>query len=362
MADESYIQLTLEIAKKGEGNVSPNPLVGCVITKDNRIIGAGYHQKFGEEHAEINAINSATESLEGSTLFVNLEPCSHHGKTPPCVDRIIEEKIKRVVIGTLDVNPLVSGSGVKKLKKAGVDVKVGVLEKECLELNKFFFKNITKKIPYITLKAAQTLDGMIADKDHFSNWISCNSSRQLVHSLRSKYDAVLIGSHTAKIDDPKLTVRMVEGRNPHRIVLDSSLKLNPELKLFKIKDDKKTFLVTSVDNKVKERKIEKFKETGTEIIFVKKNKNGRLDLLSLMKKLSKQGISSVLVEGGGKTFSSFLKQDLFDDILLFISPKILGEGIKTFSDLSYKKLKQALKLKVVKSDSIGEDILIKLTR
>lgn len=362
MADESYIQLTLEIAKKGEGNVSPNPLVGCVIIKDNRIIGAGYHQKFGEDHAEINAINSATESLEGSTLYVNLEPCSHQGKTPPCVDRIIEEKIKRVVIGTLDVNPLVSGNGVKKLKKAGIDVKVGILEKECLELNKFFFKNISKQIPYITLKAAQTLDGMIADKNHYSEWISSATSRKFVHSLRSKYDAVLIGSHTAKIDDPKLTVRLVEGRNPYRIVLDSGLKLSQALNLFGANSDKKTILITSLENQIKKNRIEKFTKRGVEVIFVKKNKSGKLDLLSLLKELSKKGIASILVEGGGKTFSSFIKQELFDDILLFISPKILGEGIKTFSDLSYKNLKQALKLKVIKSDIIGDDILVKLTR
>ncbi|HMN49215.1 MAG TPA: bifunctional diaminohydroxyphosphoribosylaminopyrimidine deaminase/5-amino-6-(5-phosphoribosylamino)uracil reductase RibD [Ignavibacteriaceae bacterium] len=362
MADESYIQLTIEIAKKGEGSVSPNPLVGCVITKENRIIGAGYHQKFGEEHAEINAINSATESLEGATLYVNLEPCSHQGKTPPCVDRIIEEKIKRVVIGTLDVNPLVSGNGVRKLKRAGIDVKVGVLEKECLELNKFFFKNIVKKIPYITLKAAQTLDGMIADKNHFSEWISSEASRKYVHTLRSKYDAVLIGANTAKIDDPKLTVRMVEGRNPYRIVLDSGLKLNPDLKLFRLNDDKKTILVTTTENQSKKNKIQKFEKHKVDLIFVKKNKNSRIDLLSLLKKLSKRGISSLLVEGGSKTFSSFIKQDLFDDIFLFVTPKILGDGIKTFSELSYKNLKSAMKLRIIKSDLIGDDILLKLTR
>ena len=362
MADESYIQLTIEIAKKGEGSVSPNPLVGCVITKENRIIGAGYHQKFGEEHAEINAINSATESLEGATLYVNLEPCSHQGKTPPCVDRIIEEKIKRVVIGTLDVNPLVSGNGVRKLKRAGIDVKVGVLEKECLELNKFFFKNIVKKIPYITLKAAQTLDGVIADKNHFSEWISSEASRKYVHTLRSKYDAVLIGANTAKIDDPKLTVRMVEGRNPYRIVLDSGLKLNPDLKLFRLNDDKKTILVTTTENQSKKNKIQKFEKHKVDLIFVKKNKNSRIDLLSLLKKLSKRGISSLLVEGGSKTFSSFIKQDLFDDIFLFVTPKILGDGIKTFSELSYKNLKSAMKLRIIKSDLIGDDILLKLTR
>ena len=362
MADESYIKLTIEIAKKGEGYVSPNPLVGCVITKDNRIIGAGYHQKYGEDHAEINAINSANESLEGSTLYVNLEPCSHFGKTPPCVDRIIKEKIKRVVIGTLDMNPLTAGVGVRKLKKAGVDVKVGVLEKECLELNKFFFKAITKKIPFVSLKAAQTLDGMIADKNHFSEWISSEVSRKYVHSLRSKYDAVLIGSGTAKIDDPKLTVRMVEGRNPFRIVLDSAFKLRPDLKLFRLNDDKKTIVVTDEENRAKIKKIEKFRKLDVEVLFVKRDKFKRLDLLSILKKLNKKGISSILVEGGGRTFSSFIKKDLFDDIYLFISPKILGEGLKTFPELSFKNLKNSLKLKIVKSEVIGDDILVKLTR
>ena len=154
MTDESYIKLTIEIAKKGSGKISPNPMVGCVIIKDERIIGAGYHERFGGNHAEINAINSAKESLEGATLYINLEPCSHHGKTPPCVDKIIEEKFKRVVIGTLDMNPLISGAGVKKLKAAGIEVKVGLLENECVELNKFFFKYITKKLPYVTSKSS----------------------------------------------------------------------------------------------------------------------------------------------------------------------------------------------------------------
>ena len=199
MTDESYIQLALEIAKKGIGEVSPNPLVGCILVKDDRIIGAGYHEKFGANHAEINAIENAKELVEGSTLFINLEPCSHFGKTPPCVDKIIEKKIKRVVIGTLDMNPIVSGNGVKKLKSAGIEVKVGVLEKECVNLNKFFFKYITNKIPYISLKAAQTLDGKIADTKGRSQWISSMQSRKYVHHLRANYDAVLIGAGTCAL-------------------------------------------------------------------------------------------------------------------------------------------------------------------
>lgn len=361
MADESYIQLTLEIARRGEGSVSPNPLVGCVVTKNNKIIGAGYHKKYGEAHAEINAINSTTESLEGSTLYVNLEPCSHFGHTPPCVDRIIQEKIKRVVIGTLDLNPI-SGNGVKKLKKAGIDVKVGVLEKECTELNKFFFKYSAQKIPYVTIKAAQTLDGMIADKQYNSGWISSSESRKFVHSLRSKYDAILIGSHTAKMDDPQLTVRLVEGRNPFRIVLDSKLKLRTDLKLFTKNSDKKTILVTTFDSEEKKNKIKKLQALGVKILFIRKNNRNRIHLKSLLKKLAKIEITSVLVEGGGEVFSSFVKQNIFDDILLFINPKILGDGIKTFPECGIKKLKEANKLKIKRSENIGDDILLFLTK
>ena len=362
MADESYIQLTIEIAKKGEGSVSPNPLVGCVIIKDNRIIGAGYHQKFGEDHAEINAINSSVESLEGSTLYVNLEPCSHQGKTPPCVDRIIKEKIKRVVIGTLDINPLVSGNGVKALKKAGIDVKVGVLEKECIELNKFFFKFIKNKLPYITLKAAQTLDGMIADKNNYSEWISSSESRKYVHWLRARYDAVLIGSDTARKDNPKLTVRLIEGRNPYRVVLDSNLKLKNDLNIFKYSSDKKTIVITSEKNKSKLRKIAQLKKFGVKVLFAKSDVQERLQLKSVLKQLAKLQIISLLVEGGSKIYSSFLKQKLFDDIFLFVSPKILGNGLKTFSEIESKKLGDAVKLNIRRTQKIGDDLLIELVK
>ncbi|HCY74822.1 MAG TPA: bifunctional diaminohydroxyphosphoribosylaminopyrimidine deaminase/5-amino-6-(5-phosphoribosylamino)uracil reductase RibD [Ignavibacteriales bacterium] len=362
MADESYIQLAIEIAKKGEGSVSPNPLVGCVIVKNNRIIGAGYHQKYGEDHAEINAINSSSESLEGSTLYVNLEPCSHYGKTPPCVERIIKEKIKRVVIGTLDINPLVSGNGVKALKKAGVEVKVGVLEKECIELNKFFFRYITTKLPYITLKAAQTLDGLIADFNNRSDWISSSESRKYVHWLRSRYDAVLIGFETAKKDNPKLTVRLTEGRSPYRVVLDSNLSLKSDLNLFNHNSDNKTIVIASEQSRSKIKKINQLKKSGVTLLFAKSDNDGRLKLKSVIKELSDLQIISVLVEGGSKIYSSFIKQNLFDDIYLFVSPKILGSGLKTFSEIGSKKLSDALKLSIRNSQKLGDDILIELVK
>ncbi|HSL87823.1 MAG TPA: bifunctional diaminohydroxyphosphoribosylaminopyrimidine deaminase/5-amino-6-(5-phosphoribosylamino)uracil reductase RibD, partial [Ignavibacteriaceae bacterium] len=357
VADESYIQLTLELAKRGIGKVSPNPLVGCVITKNNKIIGAGFHTKYGDDHAEINAINSVQETLEGSTLYVNLEPCTHYGNTPPCVDRIIKEKIKRVVIGTLDVNPLVNGKSIKKLKDAGIDVKAGLLEKECIELNNFFFKFISKKLPYVTLKAAATLDGKIADVNSNSEWISSSDSRKYVHSLRNKFDAVLIGANTALIDNPQLTVRHIDGRNPWRIILDSKLSLPINLKLFQKNFDKRTFLVISENGLKKKRKLRELEKLGVKIITVKKQVNNKTDLKFLLKELAKLNITSVLVEGGSKIFTSFIKQKLFDDLLVFISPKLIGDGVPVIQNIGINSIKDAINLKLKSCDVIGDDIV-----
>lgn len=362
MTDESYIQLAIEIAKKGYGNVSPNPLVGCIIIKDGKIIGAGYHEKYGKNHAEVNAIESSNEVVEGSTIYVNLEPCSHFGQTPPCVDKIIEKKIKRVVIGTLDMNPLVSGRGIKKLKAAGVEVKVGVLEKECTELNKFFFKYITKKIPYVTLKAAQTIDGKIADTDGDSKWISSPSSRKIVHQMRSKYDAILVGSGTVEKDDPKLTVRLTEGRNPKRIVLDTHLKLKLNHKIFQNNADGNLIVITSINNGKKQSKVDKLKALGVNILYAKENKKGMIDLRSALIEIGKINISSILVEGGSILLSNFIKENLYDDISLFIAPKILGAGIDSFGNLGIKTIRQAYRLKIESVEKTGDDIMVQLSK
>jgi len=362
LSDESYIQLSIEIAKKGMGNVSPNPLVGCVIVKNNKIIGAGYHELFGKNHAEINAINSVIENIEGSTMYVNLEPCSHYGKTPPCVNRIIESKVKKVVIGTRDMNPLVSGNGIKSLKKAGIEVKVGVLEKECIELNKFFFKFITKKAPYVTLKIAQTLDGRIADQNGDSKWITSIDSRRYVHILRSKYDAVLIGSNTVLKDNPNLTVRLVEGRNPKRIIADTKLSLKLDHKIFNSNTDKRLIILTSEKSTSRERKIKRLQSMGVKILFIKENEDGLIDLRSALKELGKHKISSLLVEGGGKMFTSLIKENLFDNILLFIAPKILGSGLSAIENIGNRTIKQALKVEIKRVERNGDDLLVELVR
>jgi diaminohydroxyphosphoribosylaminopyrimidine deaminase/5-amino-6-(5-phosphoribosylamino)uracil reductase len=362
LTDESYIKLAIEIARKGTGHVSPNPLVGCVIIKNNRIIGAGYHERYGENHAEVNAINNAKEPVEGSTLYVNLEPCCHTGKTPPCVNKIIGSKIKRVVIGTLDMNPLVSGKGVRKLKSAGIEVKVGVLENECIDLNKFFFKYISDNLPYVTLKAAQTLDGKIADCSGNSKWITSVHARRHVHALRSRYDAVLVGTGTVEKDDPSLTVRFTEGRNPKRVLIDTNLVLSTKHKLFKNNQDHNLILLTSKKSADKKRKIAQLTSKGTKILYVKESPNGRLDLKNALSLLAKNHIASVLVEGGSGMFTSFISSNLFDDIQLFISPKMLGCGLPVIGKIGIKSIKKALKLKIQNVEKIGDDLLVELVK
>lgn len=358
MTDESYIKLAIEIAKKGSGYVSPNPLVGALIVKNDHIIGAGYHERFGSSHAEVNAVNNSTQDVSGSTLFVNLEPCSHFGKTPPCADLIIEKKISRVVIGTLDMNPLVSGNGVKKLKKAGISVKVGVFEKECIELNRFFFKSINKKIPYVTLKTAQTIDGKIADIKGNSKWITSYNSRKFVHQLRAEYDAVLVGSGTVRKDDPSLTVRMNEGRSPIRVILDTKLSLKTTYKVFQTNSVKRVFLITGKSSSIKKEKIKKIQKQGVTLIFVKENKNGKINIKSALTELYNLGINSVLVEGGSEIFSSFIKENLFDEIYSFISPKYLGSGLRVVGNLGINSIDKSIKLKVASFEKYDEDILI----
>jgi diaminohydroxyphosphoribosylaminopyrimidine deaminase/5-amino-6-(5-phosphoribosylamino)uracil reductase len=337
-------------------------MVGCIIVKNDRILGAGFHEKFGGNHAEVNAIEKAGNNTEGSILYTNLEPCSHYGKTPPCVDLIISRKVKKVVVGTLDMNPQISGKGVKKLKAAGIEVKVGILENECVALNKFFFKFITKKYPYVTLKAAQTIDGKIADKAGESSWISSVASRKYVHSLRSRYDAVMVGAGTVEKDDPKLTVRLAEGRNPRRIILDSGLNLNLNYKIFTRNSDKNLIVITSKKSITKKRRINKMNSLGVKLVFVKEEKGDRINLKSALKEIYKIGIASVLVEGGSQVFTSFIKQNLFDDMITFISPKILGCGVPVVNNLGIKQLSKSLKLKINNVEKIGDDVLLEFSK
>ncbi len=313
-SDELFMLRALELAKLGIGQVSSNPRVGCVIVHDDKIIGEGWHKKFGEAHAEVNAIDSVENKslLKESTVYVNLEPCSHFGKTPPCVYLLIKNQVKKVVIANIDTNPLVGGNGIKKLKDAGIEVVTNVLEMEGRELNKRFFTFIEKQRPYIILKWAQTADGFIAQKNFESKWISNELSRQFVHRWRSEEDAVLVGTRTASHDNPYLTVREWSGRNPIRIVIDRFLRLNSHLHLF----DKK--IKTICYNVLKHEEHEN-------LIFVRLDENNFVN--DLIHDLHKQRIESVIIEGGAQTLQLFIEAKLWDEARIFTSSRSFGDGI-----------------------------------
>jgi len=312
--DELFMQRALELAMLGVGNVSPNPRVGCVIVHNNKIIGEGWHKKYGEAHAEVNAINSVEDKslLKESTVYVNLEPCSHFGKTPPCADLLIEHQVKKVIVANVDSNPLVGGNGIKKLKEAGIEIAIGVLEQEARELNKRFFTSIEKQRPYIILKWAQTSDGFIAQKNYESKWISNELSRQLVHQWRSEEDAILVGTKTASHDNPSLTVRDWSGRNPTRIVIDRFLRLNSHLHLFNKK------VKTICYNVLKH-------EEHNDLLFVRLDEHNFIN--ALMNDLVKQKIQSIIIEGGAQTLQTFIDAKLWDEVRVFTSQRTFGEGI-----------------------------------
>ncbi len=334
------MERTLKLSLKGAGHVSPNPLVGAVLVRDGRMIGEGFHERYGGPHAEINAIEhsvSRGKSISGATLYVNLEPCSHHGKTPPCVDAIIRHGIRKVVIATPDPNPLVSGRGIQKLKEHGITVKTGLLKKEAQTLNRSFLKFITSGTPFFALKAAQTADGFIAHENGSSKWITNAQSRRFVHRLRSEYDAVLTGAGTVLADDPELTVRSVKGRDPVRIVIDGNLSLPLDRKVFS--NAPKTILYVSEESFVREKtKTTELSKRNVTVIPMSARK-GKIDLRAIALDLAKRNIASVLVEGGQKIYTGFLNAGLADELFLFTAPKYFYSGIKTFGKLSvsYRK-------------------------
>jgi len=349
MNDLNIIKECFKLAKKGKGFVSPNPLVGAVLVKNEKIIGKGYHKKYGTAHAEVNAIKNSKVDVSGSTLYCNLEPCCHKNKqTPPCVPLIIKKKIKRVVISNLDPNKAVSGKGVKQLRDAGIEVVTGVLEKEGSELNKFYFKYTGEKLPFVTLKIAQSIDGKISLSKKKQTWLTGKKSIEYVHKLRTEYDAVLVGAGTIKTDNPMLTVRNVRGRNPIRVIIDGKLSIPINSKVIECSDPQKTIIITS--NTSSERKIKQMSAKGIKVFKLNSLSNNRINLRSVIRFLAKQNITSVLVEGGSEIFTQFVEQNLFDEIIILQSPKILGKGIGAFN---LKKLKRIQLFEVKK---IGEDI------
>ncbi|MCB0712136.1 MAG: bifunctional diaminohydroxyphosphoribosylaminopyrimidine deaminase/5-amino-6-(5-phosphoribosylamino)uracil reductase RibD [Ignavibacteriae bacterium] len=351
----------LELASRGIGNVSPNPMVGAVVTDENgAIIAEGYHRKFGEPHAEVEALRQvAGEDLSKGTLYVSLEPCSHQGKTPPCADLIVESGIGRVVTAMRDPNPLVNGRGNRRLREGGLEVVVGVLENESRKLNEAWIHFIKTGTPFITIKVAQSLDGYIALPDGESQWITGEMARQYVHTLRGASDGILVGTRTALQDDPSLTVRYgLAGRNPRRIVLDRSLELPNNLKLFTDEHKENTTVFIGEDMSEAPRAYElRDAGIGVEAIPVEGNPdNLRLDLV--IERLGSMNLTSVLVEGGAAVIDTMIAENLADKLILFIAPKLLGHGIKSFQRLAVDRLDQATVLNIHSTELVGEDIKV----
>lgn len=340
--NEVYMNKALELAEKGGLNVKPNPLVGAVIVKNNQIIGEGYHQQYGQAHAEIQAFLDAKEDVTGATMYVTLEPCSHEGKTGSCAKKIIEKGIKEVYVATLDPNPLVAGKGIQLLKEAGIQVHLGISQEQSDVMNQHFYHYITQNKPYILLKMALTLDGKYATDSMDSSWITNEASRLDVHHTRSKYQAIMVGLNTVIQDDPKLNIRLenYEGKQPIRIILDPKGDVPIISKV--IQDEFETWIITSFMPEEKRNQIENL---GNRVIYIK-HKNEVIDLEHLLNQLHELGIQNIMVEGGKTLHESFLREKLFDEIQAYVAPKFIG-GTQTLQHLNISTINEALELKDV---------------
>ena len=353
--DEKYMRMAIDLALRAEGRTSPNPLVGAVIAKGGRILGKGYHKKCGLPHAEINAIRDAGPNTRGSTLFVNLEPCDHFGRTPPCTDAIIKSGVKKVVIGMRDPNPINNGRGTKKLRRRGIEVVVGILEEEARAINGPYIKFITTGFPFVTAKVAQSLDGKIATRTGDSRWITSRDARRYVHELRGKVDAVMVGANTVVKDDPLLTNRGYSDRQPVRIVVDSRLRIPLGARIFS-NIDTSPLIIATVN---RTHKTAQYLDRGAKVISIKP-RGGRVDIRALLNILAGHGMTNILVEGGGELVASLVEARLVDRFLFFVAPKIIGgkDAVTSVEGRGINKINRALTLKDMVVRRFGKDILI----
>lgn len=352
---EKLMKKCIKLAQKAEGDTGKNPLVGAIlIDDDEKIISCGYHQKYGEAHAEVNAIKNANGDTKNKILVVNLEPCSHYGKTPPCADLIIKSGIKKVIIGTKDVNPIVAGNGIKKLKDAGIEVVCGVLEDECRQLNEIFFKNQIEKKIFVSTKIGQTLDGKIALSNGISKWITSEKSRKIVQKIRYKHDAILTSAKTVIADNPSLNIRNGKNKKLIRVILDKDLECPINAKVFN-EDGAKIYVFCQKNNKKLAKHIN---------IVETPLKNNHLDLQFILNYLFEQGIMSVLIETGGQLNNAFLQENLIDKMYLFIAPKIFGDknAINSFYGDNLGNIANCVNLKIVKTKFVDPDVLLELKK
>lgn len=355
--DEKYMRLAMQLAGNAIGRTSPNPLVGAVIVKDNRVVGCGWHRKAGTPHAEVHALNQAGELAQGADVYVTLEPCAHYGKTPPCAKALVEAKVKNVYGGLLDVNPKVAGKGFKILEDAGIHVEYGFLQDELRKQNEVFFKWIEHKKPFVVLKAAMTLDGKIATATGQSKWITNETSRAYGYKLRDIYDGIMVGINTVIEDNPMLTARVDGGKNPIRIVVDSSLKIDINANVVQ---DKSAKTIIATTDKADKDKILKLQAQNVDVIVVDKDENDKVDIEKLLNILGQQNICSILVEGGATLSGSFVAKKLVDKVYFFIAPKIIGgkEAKTPVAGTGILNLQEALALKDIQIEKLEEDVLI----
>lgn len=355
--DEKYMRLAMQLAGNAIGRTSPNPLVGAVIVKDNRVVGCGWHRKAGTPHAEVHALNQAGELAQGADVYVTLEPCAHYGKTPPCAKALVEAKVKNVYGGLLDVNPKVAGKGFKILEDAGIHVEYGFLQDELRKQNEVFFKWIEHKKPFVVLKAAMTLDGKIATAIGQSKWITNETSRAYGYKLRDIYDGIMVGINTVIEDNPMLTARVDGGKNPIRIVVDSSLKIDINANVVQ---DKSAKTIIATTDKADKDKILKLQAQDVDVIVVDKDENDKVDIEKLLDILGQKNICSILVEGGATLSGSFVAKKLVDKVYFFIAPKIVGgkEAKTPVAGTGILNLQEALALKDIQIEKLEEDILI----
>ena len=358
---EFFMKKALELAEKGRGTASPNPMVGAVVVKNGRIVSSAYHKRPGALHAEAITLRKAGKKAEGAGLYVNLEPCAHIGRTPPCTDAIIKSKIKKVFCSMVDPNSLNNRRGIKILRRNNIKVSVGLLQEEAQKLNEVFIKYVTRGMPFVTLKMAESLDGKIATRKNDSKWITSEASRDYAHKLRSQVDAVLVGVNTILKDDPLLTSR--RERSPIKVILDPDLKIPERARIFSKKSPSLSIIAIMQKSLQTRSVIEKFKRLSKKGILVIScpGKNGRIDLRGFLKELAELEIAHLLVEGGGDTAAGFIEAGLVDRALFFIAPRIIGgrDAISSIEGHGVDRIKKSTSLKDIEVERISEDVLVK---
>ncbi|MFD0619370.1 bifunctional diaminohydroxyphosphoribosylaminopyrimidine deaminase/5-amino-6-(5-phosphoribosylamino)uracil reductase RibD [Paenibacillus sp. GCM10027629] len=356
MNDAFYMRLALQMAERAVGQTGINPVVGCVVVKDGRVVGLGTHLQRGTGHAEVHALNMAGAEAAGSTAYVTLEPCSHYGKTPPCSERLIREGVKRVVVACLDPNPQVAGTGIEMLRSQGIEVVVGILEAEAIKLNEKFIKYITTRRPFVTLKTASTLDGKVASKTGDSKWISNEAAREIVHTLRHQHQGIMVGIGTVLADDPSLTTRLpVPGLHPTRIVVDSKLRIPKDAKV--LQDGVAATIIITTDQANPER-VREIEAQGATVLRC--GTGDHVDVALAMDRLGELEISSILLEGGGRLNGSMLEAGCVDKVMLFFAPKIVG-GFTAPGNIvfdGFEKMSEAITLKEITVEQLGDNVCI----